>query len=141
MESQTYPIHGSNDRSGDADNTPVWSLRRQTRHVIITIVTVHFPAILYQTNSATKVRDGKALPRDTKKRTYGHRRETRLSTSQHSEVFEPVKPSSSCHRRTFIPATVKPWNCLPQDIVNTRDLPNFKRKINAYLSDTRQRPV
>ncbi|KAI8505412.1 hypothetical protein Bbelb_166010 [Branchiostoma belcheri] len=50
------------------------------------------------------------------------------------------KSSSSCHRRTFIPATVKLWNCLPQDIVNTRDLPNFKRKVNAYLSATRQRP-
>ncbi|XP_019627921.1 PREDICTED: uncharacterized protein LOC109472577 [Branchiostoma belcheri] len=63
-------------------------------------------------------------------------RKTRLSTSQHSSAFEPVKSSSSCHRRTFIPATVKLWNCLPQDNVNTRDLPNFKRKVNAYLSDT-----
>ncbi|KAI8496905.1 hypothetical protein Bbelb_255600 [Branchiostoma belcheri] len=64
---------------------------------------------------------------------YIHRRETRLSTSQHSVAFEPVKSSSSCHRRTFIPATFKQWNCLPQDIV--------KHKVNAYLSTSRQRPV
>ncbi|KAI8489361.1 hypothetical protein Bbelb_328040, partial [Branchiostoma belcheri] len=36
--------------------------------------------------------------------------------------------------RTFIPATVKLWNCLPQDTVNTRDLPNFKRKLSTPTS-------
>jgi len=70
---------------------------------------------------------------------YVHRRETRLSTSQHSAALEPVKSTSSCHKRTFLPATVKLWNCLPQDIVNIRDLKNFKRIVNAHLTDIRQR--
>ncbi|XP_078594501.1 uncharacterized protein LOC144872315 [Branchiostoma floridae x Branchiostoma japonicum] len=69
-----------------------------------------------------------------------HRRETRLSTSQHCNALEPVKSATTSHRRTFLPATTKLWNSLPQHIVTLRDRHKFKTSINNHFSDPRQRP-
>ncbi|KAI8489530.1 hypothetical protein Bbelb_326970, partial [Branchiostoma belcheri] len=65
---------------------------------------------------------------------YVHRRETRLSRSQHSNALEPVKSSTTSHRRTFLPATVQLWNSLPQDIVALNDRHKFKSSVNRHLS-------
>ncbi|CAH1239463.1 Hypp5830 [Branchiostoma lanceolatum] len=72
---------------------------------------------------------------------YVHRRETRLSRSQHCNALEPVKSSTTSHRRTYLPATVKLWNSLPQDIVTLKDKCKFKTCINRHLSVPRQRPT
>ncbi|KAI8498403.1 hypothetical protein Bbelb_236050 [Branchiostoma belcheri] len=71
---------------------------------------------------------------------YVHRRETRLSRSQHSNALEPVKSSTTSHRRTFLPATVQLWNSLPQDIVALKDRHKFKSSVNRHLSGIGQRP-
>ncbi|KAI8502450.1 hypothetical protein Bbelb_200380 [Branchiostoma belcheri] len=71
---------------------------------------------------------------------YVHRRETRLSRSQHSNALEPVKSSTTSHRRTFLPATVQLWNSLPQDIVALKDRHKFKSSVNCHLSGIGQRP-
>ncbi|KAI8505539.1 hypothetical protein Bbelb_167280 [Branchiostoma belcheri] len=71
---------------------------------------------------------------------YVHRRETRLSRSQHSNALEPVKSSTTSHRRTFLPATVQLWNSLPQGIVALKDGHKFKSSVNRHLSGIGQRP-
>ena len=69
------------------------------------------------------------------------RRETRQASSQHSATLELPQSSTTGHQRSFLPATVRLWNSLPDRIVTIRDRQKFKCEVNTFLSAIRQRPV
>ena len=69
------------------------------------------------------------------------RRETRQSSCQHTATLELPQSSTTAHQRSFLPATVRLWNSLPDRIVTIRDRQKFKCEVNTFLSALCQHPA
>ena len=60
-------------------------------------------------------------------------RATRYALSLNSRAFVPVRYRTNQFSRCFIPATTETWNMLPNAIVESLDLQEFKVGVNSYL--------
>ena len=62
-------------------------------------------------------------------------RMTRNVANSHSLSFCPVRCNTVQYSRSFIPAFVKSWNDLPEEVVECSELQRFKTGANRFLLD------
>ena len=63
-----------------------------------------------------------------------HARRTRRAARMNSRALtSPLAPNSVQFNRTFVPRTVEMWNFLPQNIVDSTSMDQFKRNVNRHL--------
>ena len=60
-------------------------------------------------------------------------RNTRQAAAANSLTFSRARYRTSQFARSFVPATIRVWNGLPSDIVESSDLQTFKRGANLFL--------
>ena len=60
-------------------------------------------------------------------------RMTRNVANSHSLSFCPVRCNTVQYSRSFIPAFVKSWNDLPEEVVECSELQRFKTGANRFL--------
>ena len=65
--------------------------------------------------------------------TYQPVRVTRHAINANSLTFSPIRCRTLQYSRSFIPATVKLWNELPSEVVESEELQEFKMLTNRFL--------
>ncbi|KAK3095084.1 hypothetical protein FSP39_010107 [Pinctada imbricata] len=57
---------------------------------------------------------------------------TRSSRTQHSKSIKVFSCNTEAFKNSFVPATIKEWNKLPSDVINSKTADQFKAAIAAY---------
>ena len=60
-------------------------------------------------------------------------RNTRQTVNQNDHCFVVSRCSTEQFSRTFVPYSVRVWNSLPNDVVNSSSIDIFKSKTNKFF--------